>query len=312
MTVVPFVSQEPLNEINLWLDALRAAFPTSIKIMPVDELQSTEDVRVALVANPDPADIETLTDLVWVQSLWAGVEKLISEPALDPIGICRLVDPTLAATMAEAVLAWALYLHRDMPSYRSQQRKRLWAQLPYRPSSECRVGILGLGKLGMAAATRLTDNGFNVLGWSKRPKESASISCYHGEEGLSELVQQADILVNLLPLTSDTHSLINGSLMDQLPAGASLINFGRGPTLDTDALVRRLDNGALKHAVLDVFDEEPLSQDSPLWRHPSITILPHISAPTTMTTAAKIAADNIVRYLDTGALPELIDRSQGY
>ena len=309
--VIPFVSKATKAETDQWLAALSKAVP-EVKFIPFKALDSPLGHKTAVVANPDPADISALGDLVWVQSLWAGVEKLVTEPALEKIGISRLVDPQLAKTMAEAVLAWTFYLHRDMPHYKTLQNQRIWQELPYVAAAERRVGVMGLGKLGEAAATVLTQNGFNVMGWSRSKKSVAGVRCFHGDNGLSAMVQQSDILVCLLPLTPATTRLIDAKLIGQLPYGAALINFGRGPTLDTAALVAALNSGALKHCVLDVFDKEPLQPDSPLWTHPGITVLPHISAPTTIAAAAEIAATNLRAYLKDGTLPELVDRDRGY
>jgi len=309
--VIPFVSKTTKAEADQWLAALSKAVP-EVKFIPFKALDSPLGHKIAVVANPNPSDISALVDLVWVQSLWAGVEKLVTEPALAKIGISRLVDPQLAQTMAEAVLAWTLYLHRDMPHYKAMQNQRIWQELPYVAATERRVGIMGLGKLGEAAATALTQNGFNVMGWSRSKKSIADVRCFYDDSGLTAMVQQSDILVCLLPLTPVTTRLIDAKLIGQLPDGAALINFGRGPILDTVALVAALNSGALKHCVLDVFDEEPLQPDSPLWTHPGITILPHISAPTTIATAVEIAATNLRAYLKDGTLPGLVDRHRGY
>ena len=308
---VPFVGQLLAGEQSKWLEALSVELP-GMNIVPVAELPDRRGHRVAVVANPNPADLETLTDLVWVQSLWAGVEKLLAEPALAPVGIARLIDPCLANTMAEAVLAWTLYLHRDMPTYRTQQVARTWQQLSYMAAADRRVAILGLGELGRAAAHRLSLNGFDVMGWSRSLKTLEGVRSFHGERGLMDMLSESDILVCLLPLTDATRGLLGKVQLAKLPKSAALINFGRGPILDTTALMTALEEGQLRHAVLDVFDEEPLPETSPLWAHPSITVLPHISAPTSIKSAARIAARNIKAFHKDGTLPPFVDRERGY
>lgn len=312
MTVtIPFIANIADYEVKAWQTAFSEALP-SVSLVPTAMLEKKQGHSVAVVANPDPSEIASLLDLVWVQSLWAGVEKIINEPTLKNIGIARLIDPQLASTMAEAVLAWTLYLHRDMPRYRTLQQQKKWCPLPYIPPQDRKVGILGLGKLGIAAAQKLLSNNFTVLGWSRSEKRLDGVQSFYGETGLREMVSQCDIIVCLLPLTKATEGLINSKLLALLPTGASLINFGRGPILDTSALITSLDAKRLNHAVLDVFDQEPLPVNNPLWAHKSVTVLPHISAPTTIATGAKVAADNIKRYLKDGTLPQLADRKQGY
>src|SRR5690606_3677210 len=184
----------------------RRAMPRE-RILPIDEIVAPGEVEVAIVANPDPASIRRFPALQWVQSLWAGVEKLVAEPAFTALPVVRMVDPQLARTMAEAVLAWTLYLHRDMPAYLAQQRARLWRQLPYVAPADRRVGLLGLGALGEAAARVLRQAGFAVRGWSRTPKrfeDLQGLDTFSGEDGLREMVRQIDILVCLLPLTRQT------------------------------------------------------------------------------------------------------------
>ena len=311
--VIPYVSQQSADEASDWISRLSRSMPDE-KIIDFKEL-SAEQARqadIAIIANPDPADVATLPNLKWVQSVWAGVERILADLGDRSFEIARLIDPELARTMAEAVLAWTLYLHRDMPAYADQQRRKEWIELPYRKPADRTVGILGLGTLGSLSADVLLSQGFKVRGWSRNLKVQEGVETYAGQEGLVQLVEKSDILVNLLPLTSETRGLLDAGLLSKAPSGAGFINFGRGPVVVTEDLLQVLENGPLKHAVLDVFDSEPLPQDSRLWDHPSITVLPHISGPTDLDSAARIVADNISRYRETGELPETVDKGRGY
>ncbi|MBE7202246.1 MAG: glyoxylate/hydroxypyruvate reductase A [Parafilimonas terrae] len=291
---------------------LSAAMPEE-RIVPfrlMDEAER-EATRVAIVANPDPAEVAALPGLVWVQSLWAGVERLVN--AFDrPLPIVRLVDRELARTMAEAVLAWTYYLQRDMPTYARQQRAGVWRPHPYRKPSDLTVGLLGLGALGIAAADRLRGAGFGVAGWSRSPKSVPGIEAMHGMAALSTMLGRCDILVCLMPLTPETRGFVNADTLAALKPGAALINFARGPIVVTDDLIAALDRGHLAHAVLDVFDVEPLPAESPLWSHPGVTVLPHISGPTDMPSAAATVAANLRDYRRTGQPPQGIDTARGY
>ncbi|MCX2725458.1 2-hydroxyacid dehydrogenase [Roseibium salinum] len=312
--IVPFVSEAGADERQSWRAALPAALEGIAEVKPFEDLSEREraEARVAIVANPDPAKVAALGNLVWVQSLWAGVERLTAELPADGPLIVRLTDPQMAETMSEAVLAWTLYLHRDMPRYTRQQRQKIWQEHELKLPGERTVGVLGLGNLGSAAALRLKANGFNVIGWSRSEKKLDGIEDFHGPAGLQSVLEQSDILVLLMPLTDDTRGMIGRKELQSCKTGAALINFARGPILDTKALIGALDNGPLDHAVLDVFDEEPLPRSSPLWQHEKVTVLPHISAPTITSTASKIVAENIGRYFETGAVPESVDRKRGY
>lgn len=298
---------------RLWLTSLSRKMPgeTIVPFRQLDEA-AREKADIAIVANPDPADIARLPNLKWIHSVWAGVERLVAELGESRLPIVRLVDPQLSQTMAEAVLAWTYYLFRDMPAYANFQRQRVWQQLAYRRPQDVTIGLLGLGALGAESAARLRYAGFNVIGWSRSHKEIDGVQTFHGDRGLEELLGRSEILVCLLPLTGETRGLIDAVRLSMLPEGASLINFARGPIVVADDLIRALDSGAMKHAVLDVFDVEPLPPDNQLWDHPAITVLPHISAPTDRETAAAIVAGNILTYRSSGALPLTVDLARGY
>ncbi|MFD1745345.1 2-hydroxyacid dehydrogenase [Rhizobium helianthi] len=310
---IAFVCRLDREEEQQWLEVLREKLPQET-ILPFRQISPDERrmIEVAIVANPDPTEVAALPGLAWIHSLWAGVERLVAELGTSSPPIVRLVDPELARVMAEAVLAWTYYLHRDMPAYRQQQACSQWKQRAYRHPSSLQVGMLGLGELGKASATRLSSAGFRIKGWSASPKQLDGVSTSTGEDGLMDLLSTSDIVVCLLPLTRETRYLLNERRLSSMPKGSSLINFARGAIVENEALLRLLDERHLDHAVLDVFEQEPLPDASPLWAHPQITVLPHISAPTTPDTAASIVAANIAEWRSSGRLPKTVALTRGY
>ena len=138
------------------------------------------------------------------------------------------------------------------------------------------------------------------------------IKVFSGEEGLAALLGMSDIVVCLIPLTSETRGLLNARRFAAVKSGAALINFARGPIVVAPDLLVALDSGRLSHGVLDVFDEEPLAASSPFWAHPNVTVLPHISAPTDRQSAARVVADNIGRFRRGEHIPGVVDASRGY
>jgi glyoxylate/hydroxypyruvate reductase len=171
---------------------------------------------------------------------------------------------------------------------------------------------MGLGNLGGAAATMLARFGFQVSGWSRRPKALPGIECFHGPDQLPRFLGALDTLVCLLPLTPATENLIDAALLAQLPDGAAFINAGRGPVVVDEALLAALDSGRVRHAVLDVFRTEPLPPEHRYWRHPRVTVTPHNATAGQPDTAAPQIVDNIRRVL-AGAPPfNVVDRAAGY
>ena len=310
---IPFVSTLNQTDENAWLQALSKWMPNE-KILPLNRLndQARQAVDIAIVANPAPEDLQTLPNLIWVHSVWAGVEKMLQSPMSHPFSIVRLVDPKLSQTMAEAVLAWTLYLHRDMPEYAAQQAKAVWQSLPYVSASDRTVGVLGLGQLGKEAALFLAKFGFNVLAWSRSQKTIDQIETFSASEGLDAVLGRSDILVCLLPHTPATDKLLSFENLSKLKPGAKLINFARGKIIDDEALLYELNRGHIQHAVLDVFAYEPLPASHTFWTHPKVTVLPHISAPTTVQSASEIVAQNIRNYRHLRVLPDTVNAQLGY
>lgn len=310
---IPFVGQVDSDELNEWISLLSEALPDHT-ILPFDEVnyEQYDQVELAITANPKPEDLDLFPNLKWIHSVWAGVERMVHDLKDRDFDIVRLVDPELSRTMAEAVLAWSMYLHRDMPGYAKLQQEKNWKALPYTRAADRHIGILGLGALGNEAAKLLNVAGFKVSGWSRSLKEIEGVDCYSGKDGLQSLLSASDILVILLPLTDETRGMLNANTLKMLPKGAGLINFARGAIIDRDALEEHLASDQISHAVLDVFETEPLASDDSLWTNEKVTVLPHISAPTDTKTASRIVADNIDRYFKSGEMPPTVNRSKGY
>lgn len=312
--VLPFICASSWPLAEKWKQALQDIMPEE-QIFLFDELDPKyyDNCEVAIVANPDPQNLKKLPNLKWVHSVWAGVERLIEDSKKHKnLQIVRLVDSQLSKTMSEAVLAWTLYLHRDIPKYAKQQTQEIWLPHEYTPPEEKTVSLLGLGELGTAAAIKLVDNGFNVCGWSRTSKKIPRLECYTGEDGLKEMLTRTDIAISMLPLTHETKGFINKNFFLTLKKNASFINFSRGAIVDDSALREALNNDYLNHAILDVFHEEPLSASSWHWHHEKVTVLPHISAPTNRKTASAIVAENIEKYRKNGTIPESVDLIKGY
>ncbi len=287
--------------------------PLLEKALPEDRI-STEFPRgktdIALIASPPPGTLEKLQGAKLLQSLWMGVEKLLADPALPRnVPLARLVDPGMVAAMSETVLVHTLDWHRRLYRYRAQQPEARWKRFRQYLASDHTVGILGLGELGTDAAGKLLALGFNVAGWSRRQKEVDGVFC---STDLPSILERSDVAVCLLPLTSQTRGILRKENLGKIKKGGALINVARGGHVVRDDLVAALDSGHLAHAYLDVFEQEPLPADDPLWRHPGVTITPHAAALTEPRTAvARIAAN--IECIRRGALPpNLVDFSAGY
>ena len=290
------------DEWRAWWPLLTAALPGERLVRDRAEADAA-DITVALVANPPSGALQGLPSLALIQSLWAGVDRLLADASVPvQVPLARMVDPSMNATMAETALWAVLALQRGFFDYAAQQRAGVWRQHPLRRSDDVNVAVLGLGQMGARALEALARQGYRVTGWSTRA----------GDAALPQVLAGADIVVNLLPLTPATRGLFNAATFAQMRRGASLVNLARGAHVVDADLLDALASGQLAHAVLDVFHTEPLPPGHAFWAHPRITVLPHMAAPTDPRSAAPIAAANVHALRAGRPLAHLVDRARGY
>lgn len=296
-----------------WWPVLEAALPSETLLREVHGELEADAVEVALVANPPRASLAALPRLRLIQSLWAGVDRLLADDSVPAhIPLARMVDPMMSQAMAQTALWAVLSLHRGFFDYAQQQLRREWRQLEQRRADEVTVLVLGLGEMGRTTALRLAANGYRVCGWSTRATALPGIHTWAGPAALDAALAEAHIVVNLLPLTTATRGLFNRQLFARMRPAADLVNLARGGHVVQADLLDALAGGLLRRAVLDVFQGEPLEANHPFWSHPQVTVLPHIAANTDPRSAADLVVRN-VRALRAGLpLAHLVDRSRGY
>lgn len=311
--MVRLLFSAPASDWPLWRPHLeRACAARGLAVEIVDRAGRPE--RFDYVAyNPGGglADFAPFTGLKAVLSLWAGVERIVANPTIR-VPLCRMVDDGLRLGMVDWVTGHVLRHHLGMDAHILGQ-DGIWRHDVIPPlARERRVGVLGLGELGLACAAALARLGFDVGGWSRRPKDAPGVRCFDGATGLADLLARSEILVLLLPATPATENLLDARALAALPRGAVVINPGRGALIDDAALLAALDAGQIGHATLDVFRIEPLPPEHPYWAHPRVTVTPHIASETRPATAAEAVAENIRR--GEAGLPLLhqVDRAQGY
>lgn len=288
-------------EREAWWQALRAAAPRCCWHRDDAPFDRTS-IDVAVVANPVPGALAALPKLRLIQSLWAGVDKLLADNTVPPaVPLARMVDPAMSAAMAETALWAVLGLHRHFFDYAAQQSRSQWQPHAQRRADEVNVLVLGAGHMGMSVAARLAALGYRVATW--RASDGAPIALQ---------LAAAQIVINLLPLTPSTRGLLNARLFAALPAGASVVNLARGEHVVDAELLAALDSGHLHRAVLDVFHSEPLPGEHAFWRHPRVTVLPHVAALTDERSAAVLVAENLSALARGEPLAHLVDRSRGY
>lgn len=296
-------------------DTYRAPLTNALKKAGIDfDLRTDFPAETVdyIVYAPNSAvqDFGPFRNLKAVLNLWAGVEDVVHNQTLT-VPLARMVDHGLSQGMIEWVTGHVLRHHLGMDAHINGQDGQWRTQVP--PLAQDRpVTILGMGELGRACATALANLGFPVTGWSRSPKTLPQVTTLHGPDGLRAALAAAQILVLLLPDTPATTNILNADMLAQLPRGAMVINPGRGPLIDDDALLAALDQGQVGHATLDVFREEPLPPEHPFWAHPGVTVTPHIASATREDTASEIITENVRRGETGEPFLYLVDRDLGY
>ena len=303
-------------ERDAWLLALRAAAPQCHWWCDADGEIPGAEIEAAVVADPAPGVLAALPRLRLVQSLWAGVEKLLADATLPrEVPLARMVDPMMNAAMAETALWAVLSLHRGFFDYAARQRRSEWCAHAQRRAEQVTVLVLGLGQIGAAVAARLAAQGYRVSAWHAGPGPRPSppgVAAHAGPAALAALLAQAQVVVNLLPQTPLTRGLIDARLLAALPSGAGLVNLARGAHVVDADLLAALDSGQVGHAILDVFHSEPLPAEHGYWQHPQVTLLPHVAALTDVRSAAQVVAANLRALREGMPLAHLVDHARGY
>jgi glyoxylate/hydroxypyruvate reductase len=303
------------------VDEWRSRFAAHLPDLDIAALGEPFDRRavhyVAAWKQPE-GSLAGLPNLMAIFSLGAGVDHILQDPKLPDIPIARIVDPDLTTRMSEYVVLHCLGYLRQQRRYDDQQKARIWDDDRNQPAARAiRVGVLGIGELGLDALRKLKTMGFDVAGWSRSPKTIEGLATYAGSDGLDLFLARTDILVCLLPLTQTTRGLINGTFLGKLAqdgrlGGPVLINAARGGLQVEADILAALDAGTLKAATLDVFATEPLPFESPLWLHPHVTVTPHNAAMSEPDACAALISRQIRRLQAGEELAHVVDRELGY
>jgi glyoxylate/hydroxypyruvate reductase A len=275
---------------------------------------SNADIRLAVAWHPPADAFAHYPNLQAVCSIGAGVDNITACPSLRAsIDVVRIVDPAQAQMMSGFVVWHVIWHQRRFATYLAQQREAIWQRLRQRNPREVPVGILGYGAIGQKVAADLALLGFPVMVWSRTPKPTpSSIRGFHGSSGLAAMLGNTEVLVNLLPLTPETHGILNSELFGRMRRGGYLVHVGRGEHLVEEDLLTALESGQLEGAALDVFATEPLASAHPFWRHPKIVVTPHDASDVSVEAVAAtlVATADAIR---TGQRPpHAIDRERGY
>lgn len=305
------MTQPVLGTLEHWRDGLHALMPDlDIRLWP--DIGDPADIHYILVGRFNLDDMPELPNLRAVMPMFAGLEHLLYHPKCPPVPIVRTGMPEGDRAMTEYAVLHVLRHHRHMPDYLAQQVRCEWQSIDQKQPHEQRIGFMGFGEMAAAPARVLVDMHFDVAAWVRSEREAGDVELFAGDAAFPAFLARTDILVCLLPITEKTSGILNADTFAQLPEGAAVINLGRGAHMVDEDLMAALDSGHLSGATLDATTPEPLPPDSPLWKHPKITVMPHIARRVRPETVGPQVVENIRR--DRAGLPFLwqVDRDAGY
>ena len=277
--------------------------------------EAVEYIEGCNVILGEPRRIAPIVDqasrLVWVQSTFAGVEVLVA-PSMRSDYLLTGVKDLFGPIMAEYVFAYILAWERHLFETRGNQEKRSWKDMPYRSLKRSLLGICGLGSIGAEIARTAKHFGMEVWGYTRSGRANADIDRVFDASRFREFLSGPDYLVVVLPSTPETYHLFDREVFQAMKDSSVLINVGRGNIVSEPDLVWALEEGVIRGAVLDVFEEEPLPEESPLWNMEQVFITPHNAAPSFPEDIVGIFTENYRRFHEDEPLINTIDFKRGY
>ncbi|MDR6617548.1 glyoxylate/hydroxypyruvate reductase GhrA [Klebsiella sp. CN_Kp118] len=305
----------PTFDTPFWIAELEKQLPGS----RVREWKSGDNqpADYALVWHP-PVEMLQGRELKAVFALGAGVDSILSKlrenPEMLPLStpLFRLEDTGMGLQMQEYAVSQVLHWFRRFDDYQALKQEARWQPLAEYQREDFAIGIMGAGVLGAKVAESLQRWGFPLRVWSRSRKSWPQVTSFAGEAELGDFLSGTRVLINLLPNTAETVSIINSARLAQLPDNSYVLNLARGVHVVEEDLLAALDSGKLKGAMLDVFSREPLPEGSPLWRHPRVAMTPHIAAVTRPLEAIAYIAKTIAQLERGETVSGQVDRQLGY
>lgn len=294
------------------INGIRAALPEE-DIRQWPEAGNPDDIDICIIFRMRHGFLKPFRNLKLISTTGAGFDHFLRDPEVPrDIPLVRIVDADFAARMADYVLCWVLFHHRDVAHYLAAQRAHRWDYKPMRSARQVRVGVMGLGQMGQMAAERLAMLGYSVRAWSRSRHDVPGVTCHAGAAEFGSFLADTEMLVNLLPLTPETTGVLCKATFDQMPKGGVLIHAARGGHMIEADVLAALDSGQLRAATIDAFPKEPLPADHPFWDRPDVFVTPHGSSTASMETIVETFAANVRRYRAGQPLLNQVDYAQGY
>ncbi len=301
------------QETQSYVEALQEVAPHA-KIFGAATLTEAEphleDTEVLFAWGVPPAVLARMPRLRWVQWLGAGVDLIVGQTP-DDITLTRVVG-AFSTVMSEHVFAYLLALRRGIFEMRQLQREHVWRRVIGPSLRGQRLGVAGLGSIGSEVARLGRAFGMEVWGLSRTDRGGEICDRHFLPTEMRDFAAGVDALVLVLPATPETDGIVDAEVLAGMREGSILVNVGRGNAIVERDLIAALRRGRPAMAQLDVFEREPLPEESPLWDLPNCYISAHCSGPSEPRLVCTFAAENLRRYLQGEPMVGIVDRERGY
>lgn len=280
----------------------------------------TEDIKnaKALMGYFPSECLKELKELKWLQVPSAGVDRLCGDIYANDSVILTNSSGAFGTAISEYMLTGLMMLLKSFPAYMNNQRAHKWERnLPCRSISQCTIAVVGMGDIGREFARRAKAMGAYIKGVKRTPAEPDEVfDEVYTSSDLKTAVKNADAVVMSLPGTGLTKKILSREIIGSLDSKTIIVNAGRGATIDQAALTEALISGRIAGAVMDVFEKEPLDENSPLWDLENVIVTPHISGSdfddVNSVKIFNIFKENLIRFTENRPLMNVVDRSLGY
>jgi phosphoglycerate dehydrogenase-like enzyme len=298
--------------LDAYVAALRRLAPAETIVTDPDA-PAPGEVEVIVAFRLRPGIASRFPRLRFVASPGAGADDVLAARDLPAgVPVTRVHDPRQGARMAQHVAHAVLRWHRGAARYEAQQRQAQWQRHLPEPEERWAAGLMGYGAQGRAVASVLRAMGYPVRAWTRSARTEPGVATFSGREGLAPFLAGTRVLVCALPLTRETSGIVDAGVLSGLPSGGYLVNVSRGGVVVERDVLAAVERGSLAGAALDVFEQEPLPADSPLWRDGRIAVTPHVAAMPDVETAVRQMLDDLARSRRGEPLLHVVDRERGY
>mgnify|MGYP006091564185 CR=1 FL=1 len=295
-----------------WIKSVKKKFKNH-KIFTIKDKPNYNNIEVAIIFMMPDEILSKLVNLKIIFSLGAGVDHILKLPSYNNTPIIRIKDKNMTKRMSNHVLSQILTYQLKLNLYSSAQRKKIWLDEEYTlPNNDITIGILGLGFIGKYVGNFLKKLNYNVIGFKKnviRRKKSFPVFT---NNKLNYFIKKSDIIVSILPSTNETNNFIDINFLNKMKKKAFLINIGRGNSLNEDDLIKFLESNNDFYVSLDVFKKEPLHNKHKFWRHPNITITPHVAALTDIESSVESIYNKYIQFNKSGKIKSDVNLKKGY